>query len=214
MSTDRAMGIAVMALAATLAWQAAHAPPDTISGHVMMASWAHLPENVGEAVELSDEIVVGKVVRVRQAEPLSVEAPGEPDGRHTVPVQAVTFQIEKRLKEPADRRERPERVEVFRTGGSDAEGETMMLEGDPEYRPGQRYLLFLADGPELRVEGSRVLTKSVISPEGRYGVGQDGRLEPASPRGNSFAARQRGQPLEQFEGTIAANVDNPGRGRP
>lgn len=210
MRLEKIAAASILTLVALLGWQLLASPADVSSRTVMMASWAHAPESLAEAVDLADQIVVGKVVRVRQAQPIVIEAEGEPDGVHSVPVQAVTFQIEKTHKAPADRRGAPDRVEVFHTGGQDDAGTPIMLEGDPEYRPGQRYLLFLAEGPELRVAGSQVLTRSVIAPSGRYGIGSDGRLEPAARRGPDFSERQRGQPLEQLERMIAARTGNRG----
>lgn len=220
MSVKHGLNLTVVALVALLAWQlSAHpglpARPSeadaTPPGTVMMASWANTPASVEEAVELSDEVVVGRVVRVRKARDLEVDAPGEPGGVHRIPVETVTFQVEKVHLAPTDRRGRPETIEIFHTGGVDDEGRDVMLEGDPEYRPGQRYLLFLTEGPELEVEGTRLLTRSVISPEGRYGVGRNGRLDPAS-RGRGFAAEQRGQPLAAFERAIQASAGRRGGG--
>lgn len=205
MSIQKSIPFLIAGLAGLLVWQVSQAPPETTPG-LTMASWANTPETLDEAIALSDEIVMGRVTRVRKAADLSIDAPGEPEGVHTVPVQSVTIRLEKTYKEPADRRGRPETIEVFHTGGLDDDGQDMMVAGDPEYRRGQRYMLFLTEGPQLNVSGSRTVTRSVISPEGRFKINDDGTLEPVSKRGRGFQEALRGRPAETLEQAVEAQT--------
>lgn len=47
-----------------------------------------------------------------------------------------------------------------------------VLNDDPAYRRGERYLLFLSEGPEMTVGGERIQTRRLISPEGRFLIKQ------------------------------------------
>lgn len=58
-----------------------------------------------------------------------------------------------------------------------------VLEGAPPYQAGERYVLFLTDGPTL---GGRS-THTVISPEGRYHIGAGGALQPVTNRPSADA---------------------------
>jgi len=136
----------------------------------------------------------------------------------------VTLKIDKTMKGAA-----AQSVEVFRTGLSvdplfdrpapktppdaaerpkDAVGDPSKLprptreqanrysiHDDPPYQVGQRYLLMLTKGPEI-AKGA----KRVVSPEGRFFVGADNRLIPASQR--AFAAQMRGKALTDVEGEL------------
>src|SRR5207245_5285489 len=59
----------------------------------------------------ADEVIVGKVVRVRQADDLVTKAEGEPNAEDRIPVELVTVRVEKRYKG------RAETVELFHVGG-------------------------------------------------------------------------------------------------
>jgi hypothetical protein len=206
MTTHRVVIASILLLAGLLVWQLESRPPQEQPVRVLLASWADAPETLEEAVALSEEIVLGKVVRVRRARDLTVPAPGEPDNVHRVPVETVTFQLEKTYKAPGDRRGRPASVEVFHTGGRTENDRAIMLEGDPEYTPGERYVLFLTNGPQLTVNGTRLASRAVISPEGRFGVDRDGQLMPASTLGRGFAEANRGRSLEALESALARQI--------
>lgn len=79
---------------------------------------------------------------------------------------------------------------------------TVLLEDAPAYRVGDRYLLFLDDGPSVNLEGATVKTQTVISPEGRYHIGANNKLEPISRRAfedKDFAVGLRGKDLPALE---------------
>lgn len=96
---------------------------------------------------------------------------------------------------------RPARIPVATTSMAS----TVMLENAPAYRVGERYVLFLTDGPRLTVQGAAVQTQAVISPEGRYRIGADNKIQPISQRAfadRAFAAGLRGQTHTSFLGAL------------
>jgi hypothetical protein len=200
------------------------------------ASWQFNPASLEEASKMADQEVVGQVVRVRRAADLTTQAPGEPGGVDRIPVEVITLRLEKAYKGG-----QAETVEVFHTGStssrgqrqaptppagtlrpagmrgepSDDETRTTWLEGDPPYQQGERYLLLLAGGPTLDVDGQKVATKRPVSPEGRYRVGGGGELEPMSNRAE-FATRLRGRRLQEVESSLGRPHEppQPQTGRP
>lgn len=80
--------------------------------------------------------------------------------------------------------------------------------GDPEYKAGEEYLMFVREGPTLKVGGQSVATQAAISPEGRWKVDRSGRLEPMSDK--PWAERMRGKPAKELRDQAAAAK---GRGR-
>lgn len=186
------------------------------------ASWQFKPESLEDASKLADQEVLARVVGVRRAADLVTEAQGEPGGQDRIPVEVVTLRVEKSYKGG-----QPETIEVFHTGSTASRGQrqapspppgtlrpaaasrtptddetrTTWLEGDPPYQQGEQYLLLLASGPTVNVDGKPVATKRPVSPEGRFRVQSDGNLEPMSTR-TDFANRLRGRPLREAEGGI------------
>ena len=185
---------------------------------------AFSPQTLAEADKLADQVVVGQVANIRRGADLVTRAPEEPGGADRIPNEIVTLKIDKTMKGAA-----AQSVEVFRTGLSmdplfdrpipktppdtaerpkGAVGDPSKLprptrdqanrysvHDDPPYQVGQRYLLMLTKGPEI-AKGA----KRVVSPEGRFFVGADNRLIPASQR--AFAMQMRGRPLTDLEGEL------------
>lgn len=77
------------------------------------------------------------------------------------------------------------------------ETRTIIIHEDPPYKKGERYVLLLTDGPTVTVNGSKIATKSVISPEGRYLITSRKKIEPATMRG--FAGLYKGKELKGLE---------------
>lgn len=197
-------------------------------GPTHVASWAMGPQSMTEAKELAEEIVFGRVTRVRRGEDLVIEVPGEPANEDRIPVEVVTIQVERRYK---GGKGRPATIELFHTGLSKGtppsergdqppgpppegatrprqppektatESRTIILADDPPYGQGERYVLLMVAGPTVNVEGRPVRTQRVISPEGRYLIRRDNRVEPASRRA-AFAQEQRGRSLEALEALL------------
>ena len=172
----------------------------------LAASWAEQPESLEETAASAEQVVVGRVTRVRRGQDIVVPVPDLPGGEDRIPVEIVTIRLEKSLKGPG-RGGPPEIIEVFRTGASSGQEQITMGE-DPPYASGEQYVLFVKPGPEVQVDGGRIRAHRLVSPEGRYRV-RGGKVEPAATHG--FAARHRGRGLEEFETEVARSIQ---RGRP
>lgn len=76
----------------------------------------------------------------------------------------------------------------------------IMLHGDPAYKVGERYVLFVRKGPDLRVKGRTVATQAIISPESRYRLKRNNSLEAISTLG--LGAKLNGKGLSQLQTDI------------
>lgn len=142
------------------------------------ASWVHNPRNLREASRIATDIVTATVADVVDGDPIVIR---QKDGSVSrIPTQRVTFEVRRSRK------------------GSLSENETFVLfqngnnhnrfEGDPSYKMGHTYLLFLTP----REDG----TYLVVSPQGRYEVTRKG-LVPAAKDG--FAAELAGASLQDVD---------------
>lgn len=229
---DRWLAVLAVSLLAVLGAQlfASWATARAASRTVWLADWAETPQSLEEAVESADEVVVGRVTRVRPGEDIVARIQGEPGSVDRIPTEIVTLQVENRLKQGRDGA--PRTVEVFRTGAtkgtppsrlgdrppedpppgverpprpSPPSDRNVMLTDDPPYQRGERYVLMLKPGPAMRVDSREVRLRRPVSPEGRYRVGRGGRIEPVSERVD-FVREFRGQSLEAFERQIGRAV--------
>lgn len=80
---------------------------------------------------------------------------------------------------------------------TEAQTRTILLEDDPPYKVGERQLLLLTDGPTVTGAGASVKTQRPISPEGRYRIKPDNKIEPVAIKG--FAAQLKNKPVPEFE---------------
>lgn len=127
------------------------------------AVWYHNPRTLGEVADLAKAVVVARVEGVFDAPDIVVKAEGLENDEHRVPNQRIAFSAKRILQgsiEPS--------FDLFHTGN-----EHFVLAGDPPYKMGETYLLFLMP----REDGSFL----VVSPEGRYRVTGRG-LGPMSER--------------------------------
>jgi hypothetical protein len=224
MKLDKVLPMIVGVLATALVAQVAERYLDK-PGPMYLASWKETPKNMTEATRLARTIVTGVVTEVERANDLVVEAPGEPNNEDRIPIEVVTIKVEK-----AHKGEKPEIVQVFRTGSTkdpglkdrpappgrpppkppggvdrpaplprptEAQTRTILLEDDPPYKVGERQLLLLTDGPTVTVAGASVKTQRPISPEGRYRIKPDNKIEPVAIKG--FAAQLKNKPVPEFE---------------
>jgi hypothetical protein len=82
-----------------------------------------------------------------------------------------------------------------------------ILEDDPPYLPGERYVLFLKD-PQHAPDSAAALaglsptTKRVLAPEGRLQITRGDRVKPATTR-RGFAPNWVGRPLTELETELA-----------
>jgi|GEM_PF-5106535 len=202
---SRFLGAIAVMLFASLLWQVvtiSRAPP-LVHG---MASWAHVARNLADANALASQIVIANVARVDAAPDLQARVRGEPGGVDRVPIEIVTLNVERVIKGPSQNQLRLFHTALTRVGqtpaplSSDAsrappapydepEQRTSFLEDDPNYVPGQRYLLFLMNGPVV----AGLPTVAVIAPEGRYIVTPNNTLRSLTTRG--MAPPLNGQPV-------------------
>jgi len=193
------------------------------------ASWKNSPNSLQEAKQLAKHIVTGVVTKVEAGNPLVVRAPGEPGGVDSIPIEVATIKVEKTQKGAAMQEVRVFRTGSTKhpglenrpappmdkappkpPGGVDrpaqlprlsaAQTATIMLEDDPPYQMGQRYQLLLTDGPTVTVRGASVKTLALVSPEGRFHIRPDNRIEPVSVK--AFAQQLKNMPAAQFEGLV------------
>ncbi len=144
------LGVA-FGLGALLALQILRRPP-VHTGRVLAASWAEQPRSLEETAASAEQVVLGRVTRVRRARDIVVPLPGLPGGTDSIPIEVVTIRLEKSLKGPA-RGGPPETIEVVHTGISKGRDQVTLVE-DPAYAAGEQYVLFVKPGPEVHVEGS------------------------------------------------------------
>lgn len=144
---------------------------DHVSGPKVHALWYSHPRTLVEAVDLASAVVVARVTGVYDAPDIVVPVKGLENDEHRVPNQRIAFEVKRSVLGEVERS-----FELFHTGN-----DNYVLDGDPPYKVGEKYLLFLTP----REDGSY----RVISPEGRFQVTRGG-LEPFSRE--EFAQLLRG----------------------
>ncbi len=204
-TSERWLASVALALGILLAAQI-HRRPEARPAAVLAASWAEHPASLEETAASAEQVVLGRVTRVRRAQDIVVPVPDLPGGEDRVPIEIVTIRLEKSLKGPA-RGGPPETIEVVHTGVSSGQDQVTLVE-DPPYAAGEQYVLFVKPGPDVQVDGKRMRVHRLVSPEGRYRV-RGGKIEPAATHG--FAAGHRGRGLGDFEPEVARSIQ---RGRP
>ncbi|MCA9473649.1 MAG: hypothetical protein MRJ96_08695 [Nitrospirales bacterium] len=189
----------------------------------VFAAWAYDPRTMVEAKGLAQEVVEAEVTNVERADDLVVKAPGEPGGVERIAIEVVTMKVQGTLKgKPA------QEVQVFRTAGipvSNREmppmsqappkpkgatnppkratpfnANTINIHDDVKYKKGERYMMFLRNGPTVKVKGRRVDTKSLVNPSTRFRIGKDNKISPIVQ--NRLGLQFKGEPLQEFKATI------------
>lgn len=195
---------------------------------VLLAAWAYEPRTLDEAKGLSQEIVEAQVTRVERADDLVIPAPGEPGGVERIAIEVVSMKVKGAMKgQPA------QDIQVFRTAGipvtrtdmpdmKDAPPRpkgaanppsrptpfienTINIHDEQDYKVGENYVMFLRDGPQVRVKGQRVATKILLNPSTRFRVENDNRVIPTIPDG--LGQPFRGKPLQNFKTDILQAAD-------
>jgi hypothetical protein len=138
-------------------------------GPLVHALWYDNPRNLSEVMKLSRAIVVAEVTGVYDSPDIVVPVEGLENNE-----SRIAFEVQQSL-----RGDLGSSFDLFHTGN-----EHFVLAGDPPYRVGQRYVLFLTP----REDG----TYRVVSPEGRFAI-ERGAIEPASER--DFARLMKGSSL-------------------
>ena len=195
---------------------------------VLMAAWAYEPRTLAEAKGLSKEVVEAQVTKVERADDLVIPAPGEPGNVERIAIEVVSMKVKGAMKgQPG------QAIQVFRTAGmpvtrhdmpnmKDAPPRpkgasnpptrptpfvenTINLHDDQDYKVGENYVLFLRDGPKVRVKGRQVATKTLLNPSTRFRVESNNSINPTIPDGlgQSF----KGRPLQNFKTDILQAAD-------
>jgi hypothetical protein len=87
-------------------------------------------------------------------------------------------------------------------GPTAGDSRATILEDDPPYLVGEKYVLFLKDMKQLGASaGASPKMKRVLAPEGRFQITKGDRLKPATTR-RGFAPTLIGKPLAEFEARI------------
>lgn len=195
---------------------------------VLMAAWAFEPRTLAEAKGLAKEVVEAQVTNVERADDLVIPAPGEPGNVERIAIEVVSMKVKGAMKgQPA------QDIQLFRTAGipvtrndmpnmKDAPPKpkgatdpparptpfvenTINIHDDQDYKVGENYVMFLRDGPQVRVKGRPVATKTLLNPSTRFRVENDNRITPTihDGLGQSF----KGKPLQNFKTDILQAAD-------
>ena len=195
---------------------------------VLMAAWAFEPRTLAEAKGLAKEVVEAQVTNVERADDLVIPAPGEPGNVERIAIEVVSMKVKGAMKgQPA------QDIQLFRTAGipvtrndmpnmKDAPPKpkgatdpparptpfvenTINIHDDQDYKVGENYVMFLRDGPQVRVKGRPVATKTLLNPSTRFRVEKDNRITPTihDGLGQSF----QGKPLQNFKTDILQAAD-------
>lgn len=187
-------------------------------------TWAYTAANLGEAHNLSTEVVLGRVAGVTPSE-LVVPMTGEPDDVDRIAMDIVTVDVRKSYKgRPGaqvsllhtrgirDVQDGDDRTKTAPPPDKDADPDVKgALTDDPPYVAGEEYVLFLRPGrslPDSAASKGGGPTKVILAPEGRYLVSA-GALRPMSDR--TFSASLAGKTLAEFERELIS-LDNDGDG--
>ena len=185
---------------------------------------------LAEAKGLARDIVEAQVAVVQRGDDIVIPAPGEPGGEIRIAVEVVTMKTIGHMKG-----EKTQELHVFHTLGMPSGfqppppmntappkpknaidppaqivpfvANTVNIHDDPQYKPGERYLMFLREGPQVKVKGQPLATHSLLSPSTRLLIRPDNKVEPMSQGGVGFLLR--GQPVDQLRKAIA---ETPERG--
>lgn len=169
------------------------------------------PGEPGDKVEIPVEVVtirlVDDAVKGRRGKGTTLELfhTGHSDAR------SPAARAEPRGRPPEKPEDAVEKADAEQSEETDMAVVFSSLMNDPGYKAGEEYMLFVREGPTLRVEGRPVKTMGIISPEGRYLVRDDETVVPMSPR--DFAQQLRGKPVRELK-QRAAQAAGRGRGRP
>ena len=189
----------------------------------VFAAWAYDPRNMAEAKSLAKEVVEAEVMKVERANDLVVKAPGEPGGVERVAIEVVTMKVKGALKGKPG-----QEIQVFRTAGipvnnrgmppmskapkkpkgatkppkraTPFNANTINIHDDVKYKKGERYMMFLRNGPSVKVKGRRVATKSLVNPSTRFRIGKDNKINPIVQ--NRLGRQFKGRLLKDFKATI------------
>lgn len=177
------------------------------STSAVRASWTFTPHTSAEVRARAQSIVLGRIDTVTAGPDIVTAQPGEPGGLDRIPTRRVSVTVLTSYKGAAAA---GQHLTLFQTGGTasqpaaPAKGsgagqsnvQQVVLEGDPDYRAGEQYLLMLEAGPQA--------TLRPVSPEGRYLI--DSRTGALTPMVRNEVTQQlAAQQLAALEPTLRAS---------
>jgi hypothetical protein len=195
---------------------------------VLMAAWAFEPRSLAEAKGLAKEVVEAEVTKVERADDLVIPAPGEPGGVERIAIEVVNMKVKGAMKgQPG------QEIKLFRTAGlpvtrkdmpnmkeapprpkgaadpparpSPFVENTINIHDDQPYKVGESYVMFLRDGPAVRMKGQQMATKTLLNPSTRFRVEKDNKVTPTIPDG--LGQSVKGKALQNFKTDILQAAD-------
>ena len=190
---------------------------------VLLAAYAFEPRNLAEAKGLSKEIVEAVVTNVERADDLVILAPGEPGGVERIAIEVVNMKVKGAMKGQPGQEFRLHRTAGIPVARNDMPNmkdapprpkgaanpparptpfmeNTINIHDDQPYQVGESYVMFLRDGPPVRVKGQQVATKSLLNPSVRFRIEKDNSVDPIIKDGIGMPFK--GKALQQFKATI------------
>jgi hypothetical protein len=153
------------------------------AGAGIRPTWAMRATSVDQLANRAPVAVVAEVNSVRPGPELADDSKAHPG--LGLPTERISFNVREGVYGDV-----PETFDLFRVGSA-----SLAIEGDPAYKPGERYLLFV----EPRVDGTgqrEIGTYVPISPDGRLRVAE-GRVNPTID--GDLGQRLRGRPLAEVK---------------
>jgi hypothetical protein len=201
------------------------------------ASWRFAPQNLGEMDQMANEVVVGRVTNIRRGNDIMLTVDGEPGNMDRIPTEIVTMQVEQKLKgtpgqqieifhtglsldtellnmpvpkKPVPSGQKAPDPRTMRKP-TPQEGNRYMVHDDPGYQPGERYLLYLKQGPDF-AKG----TRRIVAPEGRFMIAGDNKLLSAVDRGAAMQLKGKaiGDALKEIQSLPKLPVPQVPKGMP
>lgn len=185
MSLSRALFVTLIAVAVSfglsMGVSASVEDPDFDAGpQVAEVVWEPRPNSVNELADETTVLVEAEVIGIETGPDLVSQSPADSAAEHAIPTQRILFSTLEVLSGQA-----PSTFKLFKTGSPD-----MHLKGDPLYRVGERYVLFLEPHGE---SGTYIPS----APDGRVELDAHGQADPVI--GGPVAAELEGKTTEQIE---------------
>lgn len=153
-------------------------------------------------VQLTDDAVKGRGARGQNLQLFHTGHSGSPSAANQTEPRGP------RPDKPEEGIDKSEAPRPDRRAGAPAEFSSLIE--DPGYTVGESYMLFVREGPELNVDGRRMQTRGIVSPEGRWRVTGNDQVVPMS--GRAWAQQMRGRSMAELK-SQAAEAANRGRGQ-
>ena len=154
-------------------------------------SWRNYPQTITAAKDIADLVVLGKVTKIQRGDDHIVKLSNGSEDR--VEVEIITVQIEKTYKG-----EKQDQVDVFR--------EPNVTKENPQYKNGERYLLFLEKPDPVwywYIKGKPVEAWNTVGPQGQNLIMKDNKIKTSANRDSSGQFSQfEGKLLSEFESEI------------